>query len=62
MPMPKSTHAQIHPCPWVLGGHGFDIIVYGWAWVGVVSKWVWMGIAFKWVQNPCPSILLETWT
>ena len=49
-------------CPWVLGGHGFDIIVHGWAWVDIVSRWVLMGIASKWVQNPCPSILLETWT
>ena len=54
------AHAQTHPCPWVFGGHGFDIIVHGWAWVGIVSRWVWMGIAFKWVRNPCPSILLET--
>jgi hypothetical protein len=21
------------PCPWVLGGHVFDIIVHGWAWL-----------------------------
>jgi hypothetical protein len=48
----KQSHAlgaQTHPCPWVLGGHGFDIIVHGWAWVGIVSMWVWMGIASKWV-------------
>jgi hypothetical protein len=27
------AHAQPHPCPWVLGGHGFDIIGHGRAWV-----------------------------
>jgi hypothetical protein len=21
-----------YPCPWVLGGHGCDSIVHGWAW------------------------------
>ena len=21
-----------YPCPWVLGGHGCNIIVHGWAW------------------------------
>jgi hypothetical protein len=29
------AHAHAHPCPWVLGGYGCDIIVYGWAWVGI---------------------------
>jgi hypothetical protein len=27
------AHAQTQQCPWVLGGHGFDIIVHGWSWV-----------------------------
>ena len=42
------------PMPWVLGGHGFDIIVHEWAWVGIVSRWVWIGIVFKWVHDPMP--------
>ena len=25
------AHAHAHTCPWVLGGHGCDIIVHGWA-------------------------------
>ena len=29
------AHAHAHPCPQVLGGHGCDVIVYGWAWVGI---------------------------
>ena len=39
--MPKTFLAEPYigcharPCPWVLGGHGCDIFVYGWAWVGV---------------------------
>ena len=28
--------AHAHPYPWVLGGHGCDVIVHGWAWVGIV--------------------------
>ena len=37
--MGAHTHAQAHqhPCPWVLGGHGCDIFVHGWAWVGMGS-------------------------
>ena len=31
------THAHAHPCPWVLGGHGCDVIVHGWAYSVVVS-------------------------
>ena len=27
------THAHAHPYPWVLGGHGYNVIVHGWAWV-----------------------------
>ena len=27
--------AHAHPCPWVLGGHGCDIIVHWWAWWGI---------------------------
>ena len=27
------AHTHAHSCPWVLGGHGCDIIVHGWAWV-----------------------------
>jgi hypothetical protein len=27
--------AHAHPCPWVLGGHGCDVIVHEWAWVGI---------------------------
>jgi hypothetical protein len=29
------AHAHAYPCPWVLGGHGCDVIVHGWAWVGM---------------------------
>jgi hypothetical protein len=29
------AHAHVHPCPWVLGGHGCDAIIHGWAWVGI---------------------------
>jgi hypothetical protein len=29
------THAHAHPCPWVLGGRGCDVIVHEWAWVGI---------------------------
>jgi hypothetical protein len=25
------THAHGHPYPWVLGGHGCDVIIHGWA-------------------------------
>jgi hypothetical protein len=35
------THAQ--PCPWVLGGHGCDVIVHGWAWVRYYCSWIGMG-------------------
>ena len=29
------AHTHAHPYPWVLGGHGWDVIVHGWAWVGM---------------------------
>jgi hypothetical protein len=29
------AYAHAHPYPWVLDGHGCDIIVHGWAWVGI---------------------------
>ena len=29
------AHTHAHPCPWVLGGHGCDVIVHGWAWVAI---------------------------
>jgi hypothetical protein len=29
------AHAHTHPCPWVLGGHGCNIIVHGRAWAGM---------------------------
>jgi hypothetical protein len=29
------AHAHAHPYPRVLGGHGCDVIVHGWAWVGI---------------------------
>ena len=29
------THAHAHPCPWILSGHGCDVIVHGWAWVSM---------------------------
>ena len=29
------AHTHAHSCPWVLGGHGCDVIVHGWAWVGI---------------------------
>jgi hypothetical protein len=29
------THAHAHPYLWVVGGHGCDVIVHGWAWVGI---------------------------
>ena len=31
------AHAHQRPCPWVLGGHGCDIIVRGWTWVGIAA-------------------------
>jgi hypothetical protein len=36
------AHAHAHPCPWVLGEHGCDVIVHGWAWVGInfVHPWI----------------------
>ena len=29
------AHTHAHQCLWVLGGHGYDIIVHGWTRVGV---------------------------
>jgi hypothetical protein len=37
------THAHVHPCPWVLGGHGCDVIVHEWAWVGMGAILLFMG-------------------
>jgi hypothetical protein len=37
------AHAHAHPCPWVLGGHGCDVIVHGWAWVGMGAILLFMG-------------------
>ena len=31
------AHAHHRPCPWVLGGHGCDITVHGWTWVGIAA-------------------------
>ena len=46
------------PCPNPPMPMGFR-----WAWVRCYYHgWAWVGIASKWVHNPCPSILLETWT
>jgi hypothetical protein len=33
--VPIYTNAHAHPCPWILGRHGCDVIVHGWAWVGM---------------------------
>jgi hypothetical protein len=29
------AHTHAHPYPWVLGGHGCDVIFHRWAWVGI---------------------------
>jgi hypothetical protein len=29
------AHAHAHPYLWVLGGHGCEVIVHGWAWMGI---------------------------
>jgi hypothetical protein len=42
--MPMPTHTYI----WVLGEHGCDVIVHGWAWVRYYCSWV--GISFV---HPC---------
>jgi hypothetical protein len=31
------------PCPWVLGGHGCDVIIHGWEWVGMGAILLFMG-------------------
>ena len=31
------------PYPWVSGGHGCEIIVHGWTWVGMNAKLLGMG-------------------
>jgi hypothetical protein len=31
----SGAHTHAHPYPQVLGGHGCDVIVHGWAWVGI---------------------------
>jgi hypothetical protein len=42
------VHAHAHPWPWLLGVHGCNIIIHGWAWVRYYSSWV--GICFV---HPC---------
>jgi len=37
------AHTHAHPCPWVLGGHGCDVIVHGWPWVGMGAILFFMG-------------------
>ena len=37
------THAHAHPCPWILSGHGCDVIVHGWALLRYYCSWVGMG-------------------
>jgi hypothetical protein len=54
----SGAHTHAHPCPWVLGGHGCDVIVHGWAWVRYYRSWVGMGghrsllmiMVWVWVQ------------
>ena len=41
------THAHAHPCPWVLGRHGWDIIVHGWAQVVADECGLGMGTNLK---------------
>ena len=36
------AHAHQRPRPWVLGGHGCDIFVHGWAWVPYYNGWAWV--------------------
>jgi TM2 domain-containing membrane protein YozV len=46
MPTHAHAHAHAHPCPWVLGGHGCDIMFmgrHGWAWVRYYFSWVGVG-------------------
>ena len=60
------THAHAHPCPWVLGGHGCDIVgniignvtifeymgVIWIAWVGIGRCWwVWSRYGYKFEGN-----------
>jgi hypothetical protein len=45
------THAHAHPYPWVLGGHGRDVIVMGGHGCdAIVHGWAWVGIGFV---HPC---------
>jgi hypothetical protein len=50
------THAHAHAnlYPWVLGGHGCDVIVYGWAWVGI-------GFVHPYIQLQIGVKLLGCW-
>ena len=62
----RALHRVPIPMPMPMPmGFGWAWVRYYCSWVGmvdIVPRWVWMGIASKWVRNPCPSILLETWT
>jgi len=42
--------AHAHPYPWVLGGHGCDVIVHGWAWVRYYCSWVGMSFVHPCIQ------------
>ena len=56
-----------YPCPWVLGGHGRDIVVHGWhgwAWVDTCHamgghRLLLMGVVWGWVQirRKCWSLI-----
>ena len=43
-----------HPCPWVLGGHGCDVIIHGRAWVGMGAIVLFMG-GHGWASVLCNS-------
>ena len=42
------AHTYRRPCPWVLGGHGCDI-VHGWAWVSYYNGWAWVRLYCSWI-------------
>jgi hypothetical protein len=37
---PLYVHIAKFPCPWILGGHGCDVLVHRWPWVGMVHGMV----------------------
>ena len=50
------AHAHAHPCRWILDGHGCDVIVHGWAWVGMGAILLFMvGHRFCASLHPSPN-------